>query len=97
IATGVLAALNSDRLSRISYWFFNVRNYVKSEAQERALLEQRTPFKECRDCPEMIFVSSGAFRRGGPLLGSSITSSARGGRKLCSQPLVVRNHRARRG
>ncbi len=70
IATGVLAALNSDRLSRISYWFFNVRNYVKSEAQERALLEQRTPFKECRDCPEMIFVSSGVFRRGGPLLGS---------------------------
>jgi formylglycine-generating enzyme required for sulfatase activity len=70
IATGVLAALNSDRLSRISHWFFNVRNYVKSEAQERALLEQRTPFKECRDCPEMIFVSGGVFRRGGPLLGS---------------------------
>ena len=70
IVTGGLAALNSDRLRLASYWFFNVRTYVKSQANEQTLLEKRTPFKECRDCPEMIFVSNGVFRRGGPLRGS---------------------------
>lgn len=70
IVTGGLAALNLDRLRLASYWFLNVRTYVKSTAHERTLLEKRTPFTECRDCPEMIFVSNGVFRRGGPLRGS---------------------------
>ncbi|MFO1101418.1 MAG: SUMF1/EgtB/PvdO family nonheme iron enzyme [Methylocystis sp.] len=70
IGVGGLAVLNFDRLRIASYWFFNVRNFVKSAAQDRILLEKRTPFTECRDCPEMIFVSAGALRRGGPLRGS---------------------------
>ena len=70
IGTGVLAALYFEPLRLASYWFFNARTYVKSQAQERTLLEEQTPFKECRDCPEVIFVTKGVLRRGGPLRGS---------------------------
>jgi formylglycine-generating enzyme required for sulfatase activity len=70
IATAGLAALNFDRLNLASYWFFNVRTYVKSVADEQTLLGNREPFSECRDCPQMIFISKGVFRRGGPLPGS---------------------------
>jgi formylglycine-generating enzyme required for sulfatase activity len=68
IGTGSLIALNFDRLRSASYWFLHVR--IKSQAEERALLEKRMPFKECRDCPEMIFVLKGGFTRGGPVSGS---------------------------
>ena len=70
IGIGALAVLYSDQLRLASYWVFNVRTYVKSQAQERTLLEKPTPFKECRDCPEMIIVSKGVLHRGGPLRGS---------------------------
>ena len=51
--------MNFDRLSLASYWFFDVRTYVRSEAEEQTLLENWEPFKECRDCPEMNFISKG--------------------------------------
>ncbi|MBG0802203.1 SUMF1/EgtB/PvdO family nonheme iron enzyme [Methylocystis sp. H4A] len=70
IGTGGLAVYNFDRLRLASYWFFNVRPYVKSQADEKAYSERQVKFKECLDCPEMISIASGEFRRGGPLLGS---------------------------
>lgn len=70
IGTGGLIALNFDRLRSASYWFLHVRNFVKSQAEERVLLEKRMPFRECRDCPEMIFVHRDVLNRGGPLNGS---------------------------
>ncbi len=70
IGTGGLAVINFDRLRLASYWYFNVRPYVNSPTKERSLLEKPTPFKECRDCPEMIFVPKGVLHRGGPLRGS---------------------------
>jgi formylglycine-generating enzyme required for sulfatase activity len=70
IAAAGLIALNFDRVRKASYWFFSVRGYVKSQTDERVFLEKRMPFKECRDCPEMIFVHKGVFTRGGPLSGS---------------------------
>ncbi len=70
IAMGALAVLNLDRLRVASYWFFNVRTYVKAEDEEQRLLENREPFAECLDCPEMIFISKGLLHRGGPLRGS---------------------------
>jgi formylglycine-generating enzyme required for sulfatase activity len=68
IATGALVVLNFDRLRNASYRLFHV--HVKSQAEERALLENRMPFNECRDCPSMIFVLKGVLDRGGPLSGS---------------------------
>jgi formylglycine-generating enzyme required for sulfatase activity len=70
IAAGSLVALNVDRLRAASYWFWTVRSHVKSQDQERLLLENRVPFEECQDCPEMIFIPKGVFYRGGPLAGS---------------------------
>jgi hypothetical protein len=67
IAGGVLAALNYDLVRVAAYWVLSVRGYVKSPDQDRLLLEKRTTFRECRDCPDMIFVHRGAFERGGPL------------------------------
>ena len=70
IAAGVLAALNYDRLRIAAYWVLNVRGYAKSPDQDRLLLEKGMTFRECRDCPDMIFVHKGSFERGGPLRGS---------------------------
>lgn len=70
IATAGVIALNYPRFRNASYWFFNVRGYLQSQGEERLALEKRVPFKECRDCPEMIFVRKNAFTRGGPLNGS---------------------------
>ena len=39
IGTGSLIALNLDRLRSASYWFWQVRSFIKSPAEERALLE----------------------------------------------------------
>jgi formylglycine-generating enzyme required for sulfatase activity len=72
IASGALVALNFDRLRDASYWLFHVR--VKSSAEERALFENRAPFKECRDCPQMTPITRASFTRGGPLNGSPDTS-----------------------
>jgi formylglycine-generating enzyme required for sulfatase activity len=68
IGTGSLIVLNFDRLRIVSYRFFHTVKY--SQAEERVLLEKRMPFRECRDCPEMIFVPRGVLNRGGPLNGS---------------------------
>jgi hypothetical protein len=70
IAGGVLAALNYDRLRVAAYWVLSVRGYVKPPDQDRLLLEKGMTFRECRDCPDMIFVHRGVFERGGPLSGS---------------------------
>ncbi|MCP4314784.1 MAG: SUMF1/EgtB/PvdO family nonheme iron enzyme [Hyphomicrobiales bacterium] len=70
IVLGGLAWWNLDRLSRASYWFFNVRPHIKTTGEEMALLDAWTPFLECADCPEMIFISKGVFERGGPHRGS---------------------------
>ena len=70
IAAGILAALNYDRLRGAAYWVLNVRGYVKSPDQDRLLLGKGMMFRECRDCPDMIFVHRGVFERGGPLSGS---------------------------
>jgi formylglycine-generating enzyme required for sulfatase activity len=70
IAGGVLAALNYNQLRVAAYWVFNVRGYIKSPNQDRFLLESGTTFRECRDCPDLIFVQKGIFERGGPLSGS---------------------------
>ena len=70
IVVGILAALNVDRLRLAAYWAFNVRSYVKSPDQDRLLLQEGTAFRECRDCPDMMFVHKGVFERGGPLSGS---------------------------
>jgi formylglycine-generating enzyme required for sulfatase activity len=70
IAGGVLAALNYNRLRVAAYWVFNARGYVKSPDQDRLLLEKGLTFRECRDCPDLIFVRRGVFERGGPLSGS---------------------------
>jgi len=56
IAGGVLAALNYDLLRVAAYWVSSVRSYVKSLDQDRLLLEKGITFRECRDCPDMIFV-----------------------------------------
>jgi len=70
IAGGVLAVLNYNQLRIAAYWALSVRSYVKSPDQDRLLLEKGMTFRECRDCPDMIFVHRGAFQRGGPLSGS---------------------------
>ena len=61
------AALNYDRLRVAAYRVSSVRGYVKSPDQDRLLLEKGMTFRECRDCPDMIFVHKGVFERGGPL------------------------------
>ena len=55
--------LNVDRLRLAAYWVFNVRSYVKSPDQDRLLLQEGTAFRECRDCPDMMFVHKGVFER----------------------------------
>ena len=70
VAAGGLAALHYDWLRLTAYWLFNVRGYAKSSDQDRLFLDKGITFKECRDCPEMIFVHRGSFERGGPLNGS---------------------------
>ncbi|WP_316224870.1 MULTISPECIES: SUMF1/EgtB/PvdO family nonheme iron enzyme [unclassified Bradyrhizobium] len=70
IAGGIVTALNYNRVRLAAYWFFNVRGYVKSPEQDRLLLEKGIPFRECRDCPDLIFVHRNVFQRGGPLSGS---------------------------
>ncbi|PHR87064.1 MAG: hypothetical protein COA78_37450 [Blastopirellula sp.] len=70
IVTGGLVALNFDQLSRASYWFFKVRPYTKTGAEEEKLLKNRLSFAECIDCPKMVFISKRKFRRGGPRRGS---------------------------
>jgi formylglycine-generating enzyme required for sulfatase activity len=70
IAAGALIALNFKHLRNASYWLFHVRGFVTSQTEERALLENRRPFNECRDCPSMIFVLKGVLDRGGPIGGS---------------------------
>jgi formylglycine-generating enzyme required for sulfatase activity len=70
IGGGGLAVMNINKIRLASYWLFHTRPYVKSKAQEEALIENHSPFTECRDCPEMVFVRGGVFHRGGPLIGS---------------------------
>jgi formylglycine-generating enzyme required for sulfatase activity len=60
---GAVAWWNQDRLKQEIYALANVR--ALSTAQEAAL-KPGDPFKECRDCPEMIVVPGGRFVMGSP-------------------------------